>query len=180
MIAETDLKQGANILTEAFSSLIECRKMLEDENKDHAAKTKKINAMIVDCKSIIEVNKSGLDPAKISLAKQVVNVSGSYERAGKDRASVISDAIAWFATGESPSYHQLDTAYFGTKNYASWHGQRSDHEWGGPKHGSIIFKVELRDRAAKITPEQKEACIYYLANIEKIQQAIASVEADNG
>ena len=134
---------------------------------------------------ILENATEGLDSDKISIAQSVLVIRGSFERGGTDRASVVADAIKQLATGEPirPTYGDLWRVFFGTKNYDGWSGQRSDAEYGyGPKHGSIVFSVgltrEVRGRAPQaLTPNEVEAAIYYLTNIQRIQQVAARVTA---
>ncbi len=67
----------------------------------------------------------------------------------------------------------LFTKYFGVKNYAGFGDQCTDCDYGyGPKHGTIVFKISLKSqvrREGSITEAQKEAALYHLYNIEKIQ-----------
>ena len=141
----------------------------EAEQKRHSAEVNRLNAEIA-------LHGAGIDTAKVTLARTVLKVYGSYARGGQDRASVIRDAIDWLATGRCSAYCGLDGADFGTKNYDRWSGQRSDHEWGGPRHGSICFQIGLKDRKAPLTDEQREAALYFLTNIEVIQAAEASAK----
>lgn len=65
---------------------------------------------------------------------------------GAPRADAIADAI------ENIQKHPtgaLMTNYIGVKNYAGFGDQREDHEYGmGPRHGSIVFRIE-RTRMAR-------------------------------
>lgn len=123
----------------------------------------------------IQVASQGIDLQLISVAESVIYVGGSYTNAGEDKRSVLDDAIAQIATGEKQSRSNLWSEYFGTKDYAHWHGQRSDHGYGyGPRHGSVIFsigfKLPVRDRCPQeLTEEERQACVYYLTNLERIQ-----------
>jgi hypothetical protein len=134
---------------------------------------------------ILENATEGLDAEKIATAQSVLRVYGSFERGGADRVGVIADAIKQIATGEPvrPIYGDLWRVQFGTKNYDRWHGQRSDHEYGyGPKHGITVFSVGFTDAVRKrdpqaLTPEEVEAAIYYLTNIQRVQQAAARASA---
>jgi hypothetical protein len=125
----------------------------------------------------VRVGAEGFDLDRIALAERTIYVSGQYAKAGEARDGVVRDAIAQIATGEKQGYRGLWLEAFNTKDYAHWHGQRSDHEYGfGPKHGSIIFSVgirqEVRSRDPKeFTDAEKEACVYYLTNLERIQMA---------
>jgi hypothetical protein len=154
---------------------------LSNELATHLAGAKReearLRAEIQVADAAVRVGAEGFDLARIALAEKTLAVLGSYAKAGQDRASVVSDAIAQIATGEKQGYRGLWLEAFNTKDYAHWHGQRSDHEYGfGPKHGSIIFSVglssQVRQREVKeLTDAEKDACVYYLTNLERIQAA---------
>lgn len=133
----------------------------------------RFNKLIASENRAARLLAEGLNLNIISLAESILAV-GKYANGGDERGSVIRDAIAWFAgTGGRGN---LKIEYFGTKQYDRWYGQRSDHGYGySPKHGSIIFSVALRDdaRHRELTPEEREAAIYYLMNLEKIQGGAA-------
>lgn len=118
----------------------------------------------------------GLDLDKIAEAETVLAVRGAFAKAGAERESARQDAIKWLAAqaGGDPCSERLNlrAEYFGTKSYDRWHGQREDHAYGyGPRHGSTIFEIGLRNDARKrdLTPAEVEAAIYYLLNLEAIQ-----------
>ena len=162
---------------------------LEAELAKHEENAKKraaeLRASIRERARVLEMSAAGIDFAKVELAKTVIDVGGSYARAGDDRASVLHDAIKQISTVEPirPRYGDLWRVYFGTKSYDRWHGQRCDCEYGmGPGHGSIIFRVGLRDAVRKrepavLTAEEIEAAIYYLVNLERVQAAEARAAA---
>lgn len=125
----------------------------------------------------IALEQEGFDLGKIEIAKTIVHIRGSFAKGGKERGSVIQDAIKQFATGE-PVGRGLWTEYFGTKNYDRWSGQRSNHEYGyGPKHGSTVFAVEINSNIRMSTPQselterQIEAVVYFLTHLERIEAA---------
>jgi hypothetical protein len=66
---------------------------------------------------------------------------------GRARPAVIEEAIRRIQeNGETA----LMREYFGVKNYAGFGDQREDHEYGfGPKHGTIVFRIERTDAARK-------------------------------
>lgn len=163
-------------LTQTSKELFELQESLKKHLEESTKTEKHLRNEIKLRKDVLAFSAEGLDVSKISLAEDVIEVSGSYKKAGDDRKSVIDDAIKQLSTGKAKNhYHDLRTCYFGTKNYSSWHGQRSDHEYGyGPRHGSIIFKVGLskpaRDNFSNLTEEHIEAAIYLLVNIERVQE----------
>lgn len=143
---------------------------------------------------IIQLLSDNIDVKKYHLARTVVYTRGWWAKAGTEKSSIITDAIKWFSegcvrydSGQRNHYKNLFHHYYGTKSYDRWDGQRSDHEYGfGPRHGSIIFQFGLIDDVRKrknfiesnsnaaddiqdlITPEEREAVLYYLNNLPKI------------
>lgn len=145
---------------------------LRDYKKTVKTETEHLEAAISAARTKLQQQISGLDIRKTEIAKTVL-YAGKYANGGDERASVIVDAIKWFATGQA-GYLGLKHEYFGTKSYDRWHGQRCDCEYGhGPRHGNIIFSVGLQKdvRSRELTDEEKDAAIYFLMNIEKIQEA---------
>lgn len=64
-----------------------------------------------------------------------------YPGESEERLGVIEDGIKLLQT--NPDYFR--THYLGTKDYAGWKDQRSDHKlYYGPQHGSIVFSVEIK------------------------------------
>ncbi|MEN0087609.1 MAG: hypothetical protein AAF737_04140 [Pseudomonadota bacterium] len=124
----------------------------------------------------VAVKQTGLDRPKIDEALSVLEIRGTYDRAGNERASALSDAICDVADG----CQKLRQSYLGTKSYDRWHGQRSDHPYGyGPTHGSTIFSIGLRReyRDADLSNAQIDACIYLLENLQTFQAAQREAEA---
>jgi hypothetical protein len=108
----------------------------------------------------------------------MIYVRGSFKEAGDDRQYALSKAISALA-----SYNGgfLWREYVGTKDYADWHGQYVDTPYGmSPTYGYVIFAIGLnqsiRDHRAcgNLTPEEIEACLYYLGALELIQASKAA------
>lgn len=166
-------------LTDAVQRQLALQTELKALKEETADRIKALEAQIVACQRFREFSGEGLDQEKIALAQTVVSVFGRYEDGGKDRDSVLSDAIRQFATGAPvrQRYGDLWHVYFGTKNYADWRGQREDHDYGyGPRHGATVFAIRLRDEVRKapqynLTAEQIEACIYFLTNLPRVEAA---------
>lgn len=165
-------------LTTAAREKHELQVTLKAVREAAAAEEKQLRAEIQKCEALLNMSADGLDAGMVALAKTIVRAT-DYERGGDERASCIKDAIKQFSTGEPVRKHYGDLWHvcFATKNYDCWRGQRSDHEYGfGPKHGSICFEVGLTQETRKraqcdLSPEEVEATIYYLLNIERIQAA---------
>lgn len=167
-------------LTASIQKIAQLRADLAEHEAASKAHADTIRSEIAGISRSVALDGAMLDQAKIEAARKVMYVRGSYERAGEDRASVIQDAVAFFATGPKP-YKDLRQGYFGTKNYDRWSGQRSDHPyWAGPSHGTICFAVGLvdaaRDREA-FTSDEVEACLYLLTRIDAVQKAEAQARA---
>jgi hypothetical protein len=160
---------------ESLSALIarecEVRHRIKDHDEQATKERKRLEAALDAVRHQIGCAKAGLDNARIANALTILKVRGEYARGGQDRASVIRDAIDWLATGQCAAYYGLDKADFGTKNYDRWAGQRSDHEWGGPKHGSIVFQIGLQDRKRQLSEAETDDAIYFLLNIEAWEAA---------
>lgn len=155
----------------------DCRDRIAKHDEEAVAERKRLVAAHEAVRHQIGCAKAGLDNDRIANALALINVRGSYINGGTDKASVIRDAVDWLATGKCAAYQGLDQANFGTKSYDRWYGQRSDHEWGGPRHGSIIFQIGLKNRQLEMTEDQRSDVIYFLLNIEAWEQARSSKEA---
>lgn len=171
-------------LTETARELFALLEQAEAYEKESAAEILRLRREIADRKNILNQAEAGLDPEKIALAETVLQVRGEYARAGEDRASARQDAIRQLSTGKAENaYKDLWSNYLGTKNYDRWHGQRCDCSYGmGPRHGSIIFSIGLTDETRRRDPrelsaEETEAAIYYLFNLERIQEARKAAQA---
>lgn len=170
-------------LTTAAQEMHQLRRELEQHIASSKTREDELRGQIKLRANVLSSAEQGIDVEKVGLAKTVIYVSGAYDRAGEDRASVIHDAVKQLATGEPirPFYGDLWSHYFGTKNYDRWSGQRCDCQYGyGPGHGSIVFRVgiieDVRENRAQadLTAEEVEAAIYYLTNIKRVQDAEAA------
>lgn len=162
-------------LTELIKSLYVAQADVAAHDEAAAKKRAELTNKIASIKEAIGLQSAHLDQAKIATAETVLSISGLYSDGGTDRASCVADAIKQIATGAALGpYKDLWREYFGTKRYDGWYGQRSDHLYGyGPRHGSIIFRVGVRDglrkKQAELSADEVEACVYYLTNLERIQ-----------
>jgi len=145
---------------------------IREERERHERAMKGLRSELELAVSNATICANGIDDSKVLLAENVIYVHGNYEKAGEDRIGCREDALSDILQGGK----KIKTEYFGTKNYAHWHGQRSDHSYGcGPKHGSINFQIGLiqpiRERDGLLTEEEIEAAVYYLRNLKRIQAA---------
>lgn len=156
----------------------EIRTAIKLHEEKAAAERKRLSDAHTALRHKIGCAKGGLDLGRIEAALGILQLRGSYANGGQDRASVIRDAIDWFATGKSAAYRGLDQEHYGTKRYDGWHGQRCDCARGmGPRHGSIIFSIGLTDQSRELTETERDACIYFLLNIEGWESAKPALEA---
>ena len=175
-------------LTTAVREMHELKKQLEDHLTGAKREEARLRTEIEARLKVLSMSRAGLDLEKIALAKTIIFVDGEFMKGGQDKYSVIHDAIMTLATGVPVRkvYGDLWMRYFGTKNYNCWHGQREDHEYGyGPRHGSTIFKVGIVEQVRKnrkqseLTTDEIEAAIYYLTNLESIQESEKSARQES-
>lgn len=146
-----------------------------EAEKTHKTKIEALNREIALTHEEIERQLFGLDSEMIAVAATVIYVGGSYAKAGEDRGACREEAIQRILTGGG----ELFSEYCGTKSYDRWNGQHSNHSYGcGPRHGSILFEIgltrEVRSRDPKaLTEDEINAAVYYLRNLERIQEAKA-------
>lgn len=138
--------------------------------------TARLRGEIAKRQTLLNQTEAGLDLARIALAETVLAVT-DFSKGGDDRNKARQDAINWLGT-QTPvgGYGSLRYEFFGTKNYDGWRGQQVSCQYGyGPRHGSVCFSIGLLPDARKrdLTPEEADAAVYYLLNIERIQAAQA-------
>jgi hypothetical protein len=87
-----------------------------------------------------------------------------------DDLAAIEQAIRWMSCSYQPTFYtDLNSVYFGCKDYDRWSHQREDCQYGyGPRHGSIVFAIELRQehRNKGLTEQHRSDCIYYLEGLK--------------
>lgn len=104
-----------------------------------------------------------IDLDKIQIAENILRIGGNPT--GKNLHLRAIEKIA-----NNPEYLQRN--YIGNKSYEAFY-QECNCEYGyGPRHGSIVDRIEISTNARKngMTDDEKDACIYYLTNIEKIKK----------
>ncbi len=152
----------------------EVRDQIAAEKKRHAEAMGALQHEYMEAEEQVHLLCNGLDTSVTLLAEHVLAIHGTFSQAGAERVGVIEDAIADLLIGAKKLRHE----YFGTKDYAHWHGQREDHRYGyGPRHGYTIFSVGLSrpllESGRDLTEDEVSAAIYYLRNLERIQRASA-------
>ncbi len=160
-------------LAELEQKRIELLAIRDQKEKAYKREMVTINTEIDDTMSKIIMILNGVDMGLVELAESVIYVRGYYTKAGEDRDKCRQNAIDDLAFGGE----LMRKEFFGTKNYAQWTGQGSNHSYGcGPAHGHIIFEIGLNRefrgiKGRDLTPEETSAAIYYLRKLEEIQEA---------
>lgn len=103
---------------------------------------------------------------KIRIMRSPIKLTGAiYDKTGKiitTRYDVIKEAIKDFQTNE---FFKIQRRYYGIKNYAGFGDQRNDCEYGyGPRHGSIVFQIEIVNKSEP-TEDMINNAIYYLLKL---------------
>lgn len=151
---------------------LEIRSMINEEVQRHRSTLAALAHEYAEAEEAVRMLSTGIDGTKVLLAEHVINVRGTYAKAGSERVQALETAVQELLKGGGRLFQQ----YFGTKDYDGWHGQFDYHPYGfGPRHGSIIFAIGLQQTVLQhnkvLDEEQIEAAIYYLRNIERIQAA---------
>lgn len=166
-------------LLELQKELFKFKDNLKELEETYYKNNKEINNKISATQEKINLFKNNLDIEKVKLAETVMRVYGNYKNGEVgDRYSCVQDAIYWFTNLKPKGFaRDLTDEYYGCKNYDRWTGQRSDHKYGfGPSHGSIVFRIGLnKENESNLTEEGREACIYYLLNLQVIQESKVNV-----
>lgn len=147
-------------LVARIASLREARKVMLER---HRSELGELDRSIEDAIHRRDLAAVGLPDGMLDIAKQVIQIRG---RVAESAEGALAAAIDDLAAG-CPI---LRERYIGAKRYEGFH-QREDHEYGyGPKHGSIVFAVELTSEArqrlravgATLTAEEREAAVRWL------------------
>jgi len=165
-------------LAETVRELERRRADLAAHEQSAAGKSEALKREIAAHLTALQRAEAGLDLERIELAETVVFAT-NHANGGSEWNGARQDAIRFIATGKplQPPYGDLRREYFGTKNYDRWRGQREDHNYGmGPRHGSVCFRIGLTEKARcrELTEAERDAAIYYLLNLERIQNSRAS------
>lgn len=121
-----------------------------------------IDKEIQNLQTTIQLIIKGFSPEKIEEARKIIYIYGLHHYGYGDTKKAVEDAINALAHGGESLY----TQYIGCKNYAGY-CLREDHPYGySPKHGSIVFKIGLRDPSYILASQDIEACLYYLNTIK--------------
>lgn len=163
-------------LAELERKRVSLNTLINAENDRHKKQLYELKNELSETKRLIAASAEGIDLDTLKLAESVIEVRGTYDKAGDDRARALQKAIDDLANGAT----SLKKSYVGTKQYAHWHGQLVEHSYGmGPSHGSVIFSIGIRrsELGRDLTEVEIEASLYYLRNLQRIQKASAQAAA---
>jgi len=155
------------MLLQLQKKLIELEKEIASEQKEYNLKLRKLYDNKLELKAEIGLYKKSLDVDKIKLAETLIKCKHEPSTS-EARIECVGSAIEDFTKEEMV----LTKKYFGVKYYSGFGEQRSDHFYRYvPTHGSIVFSIKLLKKDVKLTDEEREACLYYLYNLEAIYEA---------
>jgi hypothetical protein len=163
------------MLQDIQNQIYEVEKQQQLIEKEYEAKLSKNRAMLVDLYKQLKLVLCGADIEKVKVAESIFEVKGLRRIGNGDAISKINEAIKDITAG----FVKIRKQYFGCKDYECFSCQGSDHEYGyGPRHGSTVFSIGLRQekRNTEFTPEEIDACLYYLLNL-KITEFVESLLA---
>jgi len=163
-------------LAELERQRISLNTLIGEENDRHKKQLSGLNKDLAETNRLISASADGIDLDALKLAESVLEVRGSYDKAGDDRAFALQKAVDDLANGAT----NLKKAYVGTKQYAQWHGQFVECSYGmGPSHGSVIFSIGIRrsELGRDLSESEIEASLYYLRNLQRIQAASVQTAA---
>jgi hypothetical protein len=131
---------------------------------------REIDAAVEDLKHL----KAGTPVEVKAAAEEILHIRYPQNVNREDGPGAVRDAIKDLMAGAE----KLRSEFFGIKHYEGWIGQRSDHPYGfGPRHGSIVFAIELKMDVAKrlqaggeLTEDEIETAIQFLTNLPGAQQ----------
>lgn len=145
--------------------------MLANERSTFVKLEKDLLEKIENFKRLEVIGSENIDIEKVQIAEKILEVEGDpYGMTNDCKKTIAESAIEDIANG----CEYLQKRYFGNKRYDRFY-QREDHEYGyAPKHGHIVDSIGFRrDLLSKeLTGDQKDACIYYLKNYQKIKEVV--------
>lgn len=159
-------------LHQIIKNKIDAQKELKNLREDFERSEKALNNKI---NNLIRLEKLSLEDNyidKIQVAESILYTSGNIT-VSVDGNSLANRAITDIANGLT----HLRKAYFGNKRYEGYY-QNSNHTYHcGPSHGSIFDEIGLKKevRERELSDHEKDCCIYYLKNYDKIKGVTQSL-----
>lgn len=166
-----------NTLLELNKRLYELLDLKTTKQDTYLREIDELQDQINKVKINIELLNNNIDLNKFSLGRKILSIQFN-ETYHDTLLPLNNDLIESCKKDILNDFNTLRYEYLGYKEYMQFY-QRDDHTYGyGPTHGSIVESIGLtsdyRRRNYKFTDEEKEACLYLLANIEHLR----SIEQD--
>jgi hypothetical protein len=144
-------------------------------HKEYETAMGKIKSEVQELERLETAAMNDLNIDYIQIAESVMYVRGNPYGVTDDVSKFGSSKIAFKAINDiATGCSHLKKEFYGNKTYSGYY-QGCDCNYGyGPNHGSICDEIGLRDSARKreLTSDEKDACIYYLRNYEKIKALV--------
>jgi hypothetical protein len=155
---KTTEQEAKMTLREVETELIRLSGELETENKRHTEAVKSYKQQIAEAERQKSMLLKGIDIEKIHTAEKVLWIRGLRDENNFD-SDCVRRAIQGIASGDQ----KIKREYYGVKNYDQFYHQAEDYEYGyGPKHGTIVFSIGLRNPKHDLTDDDVECCLYLL------------------
>lgn len=156
-------------LTEIVERQRRAEEHLDRARSDYFRLAKNLRQEIEDIKRLRKLDADGLDIARVQVAEKWLAVEGWCD--SELRREVVEDAIRELAADG------LRESWLGVKIYAHFGEQRVRVSYGYlPDHGQVVFRVGFHevwirgysgiDPDRELTPEEIDACIYYLEAVK--------------
>lgn len=147
-------------------------KEIDAETKRHQDALSNLRNSLIQINTSLNLLTNNLDVERIQRAEKILYVRGLFSKAGDDKQKVLENSIQQILAGGGI----LFSSYLGTKSYDRWYGQYIDCRYGRcPSHGSVIFEIGFTDSFRKnnhpMNDDEKNDCIYYLRNLNTIQES---------
>jgi hypothetical protein len=137
------------------------------ELERHKQRNIEISNLLAQLGEQLETAMEGLPVATRSLAEHVIRIRGAVSESAAGAFQAACDDLA----ARAPILRQ---GYIGAKRYEGLH-QRTDGPYGtAPKHGKIVFAVELQPEVRErdyLKSEEMEAAIRWLYTERKLVEA---------
>lgn len=152
-------------LTEAINENVHKTSQVRNDYELQIAKLSTEKAELITIRALLLAD---LNLNYIKIAEEILSIQGNVSNVCENQKLTdlaVNDILA--------GCPHMKKEFYGNKKYDGYY-QRTDCQYGyGPKHGSIVESVGLQSdrREAKLTEAEKEACIYYLLNFQKIRSA---------
>ena len=156
------------MLKELEIKRLEKEEEIKFKNNRHKEEIDKLQNELKGIVTSIKLYTNNIDEDKLNIAKTILNIEGIKWLGSGDTKTKVKEAIEDVIN----DFVKLRREYFGAKNYDRWTCQGCNCNYGySPSHGSIVFKIGMKDITRKrndITDEEIDCCLYYLNNLDKL------------